>query len=201
MRGRRRLCKIVWRGLGEHKEHENVNEGSRRLRKRETKLGELLTEAKMRRSGRLASVGISAALFDENKAAACVWIRVGAQRGSGRLFKGASRAEQGARGRLRARPVRTRGGVRLGHEVEDAADQWARAVCDSGVRDPLVSGRREEEGCWRGEGEEAGPRLPLGPERRRKGGGKGLGLRADFQGGGGRENKYFFNFIFKPLLN
>jgi len=26
----------------------------------------------------------------------------------------------------------------------------------------------------------AGPRLSLGPERRRKGGGKGLGLRADF---------------------
>ena len=109
-----------------------MNEGSQRLRKRETKLGELLTEAKMRRSGRLASVGISAALFDENKVAACAWIGVGAQRGLGRLFKGASRAEHGARGRLRARPVRTRGGVRLGHEVEDAADQWAQAICDSG---------------------------------------------------------------------
>jgi hypothetical protein len=35
----------------------------------------------------------------------------------------------------------------------------------------------------------------------KKGKGKGLGLRADFQGEGGRENKYFSNFIFKPLLN
>jgi len=105
----------------------------------------------MRRSGGLSSAGISVALFDENKAAACAWIGVGAQRGSGRLFKGASRAEQGARGRLRTWPVRTRGGVWLRHEVGERPDEWARVVSGRGGGTKLSAcAAREGEGSAHG---------------------------------------------------
>jgi hypothetical protein len=121
--GRRRAPAQVRRGQAKHREHEKEKEQVWRLRKSEEKIGKGLTVTKTRRSGGLLSTEILAALFGENKAATCDLIGVGAQRGSGRLFKGASRAEQGSRGRLRALPVRTRGGVRLGHEVEDTADR------------------------------------------------------------------------------
>jgi len=42
------------------------------------------------------------------------------------------------------RPDRSPGGVRCGHEVGQGSDRWAPPVCDSGARDPLGSGRREE---------------------------------------------------------
>ena len=116
-----------------------MNERSRQLRKRETKLGESLMVAKTCHSGELLSTWIAAPFFGLNKAAACTWIGIGAQRGLGRLFKGASRAEQGVREGLRARPVRF-GGVWCGHEVEDGPNRWTPPVCDSGARDLLVSG-------------------------------------------------------------
>ena len=44
--GGRRLCKVVRRGLGKHREHKFASKESRRLRKRETRLGMKLTEQK-----------------------------------------------------------------------------------------------------------------------------------------------------------
>ena len=61
--------------------------------------------------------------------------------------------------------------------VEERGEAWRTAA---GLLRP--GGLGGERG-----GEKSGPRLPLGPERRRKRGGGGLGLRADFQGEGGRE--------------
>ena len=59
-----------------------------------------------------------------------------------------------------------------GHEVGDGSDRWAPPVCDSGAQDPLVSGRREVEGCAGVEASWAAA-YALG---RNPGGGKELGL-------------------------
>ena len=64
------------------------------------------------------------------------------------LFKGVMTCGASQNGRS-ARPDRSPGGVRCGHEVGERPDQWAPPSNESGARDPLGSGRREGEGCWR----------------------------------------------------
>ena len=120
-----------------HRKHENKKGEFWRLCKIESKLGKLLMEAKMCRSGGLALAEILAVFFGENRAAACARIGIGAQRGSGRVFKGANRAEQGTRERLHVRPVGF-DGVLLGHEVGDGSDGWVALVGETG-RGPALS--------------------------------------------------------------
>jgi hypothetical protein len=83
--------------------------------------------------------------------------------------------------------------------MEEGSDRWAPPVGDSGTRDPLVGGRREGENA--GAGGEAGPRLAA-----RWAEGKNRGERFWAFGPISTEreeekNKYFSNFIFRPLLN
>ena len=98
----------VRRGQAKHREHEKEKEQVWRLRKSEEKIGKGLTVTKTRRYGGLLSEEILAALFSENKVAACAYIRIGAQRGSGRLFKAPSSCGSRHRGES-ARPVLTSG--------------------------------------------------------------------------------------------
>ena len=64
------------RGSAVHREHEIASKESRRLRKRETRLGKVLTGTKMRRSDGLLSEQISATFY--GSAAAAARPRVGA---------------------------------------------------------------------------------------------------------------------------
>ena len=69
-------------------------------------------------------------------------------------------------------------------------------------------GKEARMACWadrprglgkelgRARGGKSGPRLPLGPERRRKGAGKDMGLRAENREGG---FFFFYSFISKPF--
>ena len=93
--------------------------------------------------------------------------------------------------------------------MEEGPDRWTPPVCDSRAWDPLVIGRREGRGAGAGMraswaaaycAHYAGNKKGAG-QGKKNGEGKDLGLRTDFQGEGGRENKYLSNFIFKSLLN
>ena len=68
--GGRRSLREVRRGQTERRDHENARKKAWRTRKDDRKLGRELTEVKMRRSGRMLSAEILAALFGENYAAA-----------------------------------------------------------------------------------------------------------------------------------
>ena len=111
-------------------------------------------------------------------------LEIGRHRGRVCYIKSSQRAEHAEHGD-HALPTRSRGRVQCGHEVGEGSNQWAPPVCDTkrGTRLP-VEEEREGVLAWG----VTGPRLPLGPERRRKGG-KVLGLPAE-----NREGEFFSFF-------
>jgi len=78
--------------------------------------------------------------------------------------------------------------------VEEGSGRWAPPVGDSGTWDPLVGGRREGKGCWRGG--KIWATVHLG-QREEEGGEKVLGLRAENREGESFSFYFLFLFSFK----
>ena len=84
-------------------------------------------------------------------------------------------------------------------EVGDAADRWVPPGGDLRSRVPLISGRREGQGCWRGAGVGASwaAAFCVHWAEKKKEGGKVLGLRAENREGESFSFYFLFLFSFK----
>ena len=167
-----------------------------------------LTGAKLRRCGIPSAARISAAFYGSAAAAARPRVGQGGLAELGCYLRPPRRAGQANR-EGHARPFPTHDGVRLRHEVETSPTGGPHLSATQGRR--TRSAVEEERGeAWRtaagllrpgglgpSEGGKSGPRLPLGPERKRRG---GSGPSGRFPGRGRRKINLSF-FYSKPLSN